>query len=134
MAKARLPAPPKRKPLTSTELEMMNVIWRLGPSTVAQVREALRPARELAYTSVSTILRILEQKGYLRSTAAGRGHVYSPAVAQEDYQALSLDLLVRDVFNGAPSLVVRQLVDSGALGEEDLARIRTEPKKKEGAR
>ena len=49
------------KPLTATELEMMNVIWRIGPCSVLQVVEQLRPERELAYTSVSTIVRILEQ-------------------------------------------------------------------------
>jgi predicted transcriptional regulator len=61
-----------RKPLTATELEMMNVIWRIGPCSVARVLEQLSPTRGLAYTSVSTIVRILEQKGYVTSERAGR--------------------------------------------------------------
>ncbi len=112
------------KPLTPTELEMMNVIWRAGACTVAQVQAALRPERDLAYTSVSTIIRILEQKGYLTSTRLGRGHLYTPTLKQNEYQAMSLHHMVRDVFNGTPALVVRQLLDSQSLNEEDLAQIR----------
>src|SRR5687767_14242932 len=74
------------KPLTPTELEMMNVIWSIGPCSVMQVVEQLRPVRELAYTSVSTIVRILEQKGYVISSKEGRGHLYKAAVSKEDYQ------------------------------------------------
>lgn len=103
---------------------MMNIIWRLGPCTVSQVRGALGPERELAYTSVSTIVRILEQKGFVTSEKAGRGHAYSAAIAKQDYQALSLEHLVRKVFDAAPSLLVRRLLDSDSLTADELARIR----------
>ncbi|HEV2702369.1 MAG TPA: BlaI/MecI/CopY family transcriptional regulator [Steroidobacteraceae bacterium] len=112
------------KPLTATELEMMNVIWHLGPCTVAQVREQLLPQRDLAYTSVSTIIRILEQKGYLNSERVGRGHLYGAVLPKDEYQAMSLNHMVREVFNGTPSLVVRQLLDSDSLSAEDLAQIK----------
>jgi predicted transcriptional regulator len=118
------------KPLTATELEMMNVIWRLGPCSVAQVLERLSPARELAYTSVSTIVRILEQKGYVTSERAGRGHLYSAAVAKEDYQAISLRHLVDNVFEGTPTLMVKRLLDSDALTEQELAQIKSLLRKK----
>jgi predicted transcriptional regulator len=113
------------KPLTATELEMMNVIWRIGPCSVAQVLEQLSPTRELAYTSVSTMVRILEQKGYVTSQRAGRGHLYSAAVAKEDYQALSLRHLVDNVFEGTPTLMVKRLLDSNALTEEELSQIKS---------
>src|SRR4051812_38080737 len=106
---------PARKALTAAELEMMNVIWRIGPCSVAQVLEQLRPRRELAYTSVSTIVRILEQKGYVRSQKEGRGHLYAAAVSKEAYQAISLKHLISHVFDGAPSLLVQRLLDSEAL-------------------
>jgi predicted transcriptional regulator len=112
------------KPLTGTELEMMNVIWRIGPCSVSQVLEQLRPTRELAYTSVSTIVRILEQKGYVTSRRAGRGHLYSAAVAKDDYQAMSLRHLVDNVFEGTPTLMVKRLLDSDALTEQELAQIK----------
>jgi len=120
--KARGPKP-SQKDLTAVELEMMNVIWQLGPCSVARVQEHLRPQRELAYTSVSTIVRILEQKGYVTSQKQGRGHLYDAAVSKERYQSLSLKRIVRNVFDGAPSLLVQRLLTSETLTPEDLARI-----------
>jgi len=123
----------RQKPLTAAELEMMNILWRIGPCTVAQILEALPTGRELAYTSVSTIVRILEQKGFVRSEKIGRGHRYAAAVPKDDYQARSLKHLVRNVFDGAPSLLVRRLLDSDSLSEDDLAQIRALLRKKGGA-
>jgi len=111
-------------PLTATELEMMNAIWRLGPCTVSQVQESLKPERELAYSSVSTIVRILEQKGFVTSTKAGRGHLYAAAVTKPAYQALSLERVVKQVFDDTPSLLVQRLLDSNSLTEKELAEIR----------
>ena len=122
---------PIEKPLTATELEMMNVIWRLGPVTVLQVVEALRPQRELAYTSVSTIVRILEQKGYVISTKEGRGHLYEAAVSKEVYQKLTIERMVSNVFDNTPALLVRRLLDSTALSPDDLTEIRALLRKKE---
>src|SRR5688572_14143595 len=121
---------PVQKALTAAELEMMNVIWRIGPCSVAQVLEQLRPQRELAYTSVSTIVRILEQKGYVTSKKEGRGHVYAAAVSKEAYQATSLKHLVSHVFDGTPSLLVQRLLDSEALTAEELAQIKSVLRKK----
>jgi predicted transcriptional regulator len=118
-------SPPPRKELTAVELEMMNVIWRIGPCSVTQVQEQLRPQRELAYTSVSTIVRILEQKGYVTSEKEGRGHRYEAAVVKEAYQAMSLKRLVSNVFDGAPSMLVQRLLDSKALTPEELAQIKS---------
>jgi predicted transcriptional regulator len=123
MAKKSLPKHIE-KPLTATELEMMNVIWRIAPCSVHQVVEALQPQRQLAYTSVSTIVRILEQKGYVRSEKEGRGHLYEPTVAKEAYQATSLNRLVKNEFDGAPSLLVQRLLDSEQLSDAELERIR----------
>ncbi len=114
-----------RKALTPAELEMMNVIWRIGPCTVSQVVEALRPQRELAYTSVSTIVRILEQKGYVTSVKEGRGHLYEAAVTKPDYQVMSLDNLLSNVFDGEPSMLVQRLLDSKALTSAELEQIKS---------
>ena len=119
------------RPLTATELEMMNVIWRLGPCSVRQVVTALRPQRELAYTSVSTIIRILEQKRYVVSIKEGRGHLYQAAVSKQAYQATSLARLVSNVFDGAPTLLVQRLLDSKQLSIEELEKIRSLMRKQE---
>ena len=122
---------PIARPLTATELEMMNVIWRLGPCSVRQVVEALRPQRELAYTSVSTIIRILEQKRYVVSIKEGRGHLYQAAVSKQAYQATSLARLVSNVFDGTPTLLVQRLLDSKQLSIEELEKIRSLMRKQE---
>jgi predicted transcriptional regulator len=124
MTKKARAAKNARKALTPAELEMMNVIWRIGPCTVAQVVEALRPQRELAYTSVSTIVRILEQKGYVASVKEGRGHRYEAAVSKAAYQATSIQSLVNNVFDGEPSLLVQRLLDSTAVSAGELAQIK----------
>ena len=89
-----------------------------------QVREALRPERALAYTSVSTIVRILEKKGYVLAVKQGRGHLYSASMSKQDYQAQTLERLVSHVFDNTPALVVQQLLDSRELSAEELERIR----------
>lgn len=118
------------KPLTPVELEMMNIIWRIGPCSVTQVRDQLLPERELAYTSVSTIVRILEQKGYLKTTKAGKAHLYDACISKEEYQATSLALLVNTVFDGAPSLLVQRLIQSEVLKPAEIADIKEILRKK----
>lgn len=120
------------KPLTATELEMMNVIWRIGPCSVLQIVEQLRPERELAYTSVSTIVRILEQKGYVTSSKEGRGHLYDAAVSKEEYQRSTVQRMVTSVFDNAPALLVRRLLDTQSLSSDELAEIRALLRKKGG--
>ena len=119
----RAATPPPRL-LTPTELEIMHVLWRLGESSVAGVQAALAPERPLAYTSVSTMLRILEQKGVVASRKEGRGHAYRPLVPREEYEAVSLRHLVGTVFDGTPVNLVQRLVQDGDLTPDELAAIR----------
>ena len=110
--------------LTEAELELMTILWRTSGGTVADVLAALPPDRTLAYTSVSTILRILEQKGVVTSEKVGRGHRYIPAVEKGDYQAFALDQVVDKVFGGQALSLVRQLVDTAGLTRKDLAALK----------
>jgi predicted transcriptional regulator len=110
--------------LTESELELMTILWRQQGGTVADVLAALPPDRTLAYTSVSTILRILEQKGVLTTEKVGRGHRYIPSVAKGDYEAFALDQVVDKVFDGQPLSLVRRLVDTAGLTRKDLASLK----------
>lgn len=110
--------------LTDAELELMNILWKHGEGSVTEVMSHLPPERELAYTSVSTILRILEQKGVVEAQKVGRGHVYSPRVTKEDYEVRALDHVVDNVFGGIPMALARQLLQSSELGQEDLAELK----------
>jgi predicted transcriptional regulator len=115
---------PVEKPLTPTELEMMNIVWRLGTCSVHQIVEELPPDRQLAYTSVSTVVRILEKKGFLESVPQGRTHLYGAAVTRESYQTKTLGNLVTNLFDGKPSLLVQQLIDSRRLSDADIQELR----------
>jgi BlaI family transcriptional regulator, penicillinase repressor len=110
--------------LTQVELELMTVLWRLGSGTVGEVLEELPADRRLAYTSVSTILRILEKKGVLESRKKGRGHLYVPRVDKTEYEAWSVQDLVARLFDGAPAALVRTLLESETLTPGDRRSIR----------
>jgi predicted transcriptional regulator len=113
------------KLLTQVELEIMGPLWRLGEATVHQVSESLPKERKLAYTSISTMLRILEQKGFVSSRKEGRGHVYIPAVAKENYETVALENVVARVFDGTPASLVRRLLATSDLSEDDLKSIQS---------
>jgi len=112
------------KPLTPVELELMHIVWRKGEVSVADVLEALPPERKLAYTSVSTVLRILEQKEVLQSRKVGRGHLYSALLPREAYELQSVRHLVETVFDGTPSALVERLVEAVPLSPQELEQLR----------
>jgi len=125
MKKSPLKRPPSaEKLLTDVELELMNILWRLGEGTVADVMAHLSGERPLAYTSVSTILRILEQKTVITSRKAGRGHVYIPSLKKAVYEAKATQHVVDRVFDGTPVNLVKQLLGSGNIKREELMEIR----------
>lgn len=119
--------PARPRLLTQAELEIMRALWRIEEGTVHQVLENLPSGRRLAYTSVSTMLRILEQKQVVgsRREGTGRSHVYFPRVPKEEYEARSLRDLIGRVFDGAPVSLVRCLVENQDLSPHDLAAIRS---------
>ena len=112
------------KQLTDVELEMMKLIWRVGPCNVHQILEHLPQERALAYTSVSTMVRILEQKQFVRSVKDGRGHLYQAMVSRQDYEAASVSTFVKNVFQGEPSQLVMRLLASDQLTKDDLEHIK----------
>jgi predicted transcriptional regulator len=112
------------KLLTDVELEFMTVLWRLGEGSVNDVIEQLPPERKVAYTSVSTILRILEQKGVLGARKEGRGHVYIPKLGKTEYEAMTLQHVVNKVFGGTPVALVRQLLGSVKMKPEEVAELK----------
>ena len=116
--------PPTQKLLTDVELELMTPLWQLGEGTVHDVLGTLPSARKLAYTSVSTVLRILVGKGVLVVRKEGRGHVYVPRISKAEYEATSLRHIVQRVFDGAPDALVRRLLETEELNEQKLAAIR----------
>jgi len=110
--------------LTTAELEIMHVVWGLGRATVRDVYEALRERRQVAYTSVMTVMKILEQKGYLKKKQEDRAYVYRPARRRAQVLAVMVRDFVDRVFQGASKPLLLHLVEDPRLSQEDLAEIR----------
>jgi BlaI family penicillinase repressor len=111
-----------RTAFTDRELDVMSVLWDLGDATVAEVRERL--ADQLAYTTVLTVLRTLEQKGFAGHTGEGRAHRYHPLVKREAAGRNALRRLVDKVFQGSPELLLTHLVTDKNLSDDELRRLR----------
>lgn len=107
--------------LTDREAEFMEVLWERGPSTVAEVREHLKD--DPAYTTVLTILRNLESKGYVGPTKDGRAHRYAPLVDRNIARRSALRDLSQKLFKGSPELLLTHLVSSERLSDAQIARI-----------
>lgn len=107
---------------TDRELDVMAVLWEMGGATVAEVRERLPD--ELAYTTVLTVLRILEEKGYVEHEEVGKAYRYRAKVGREAAERSAVRRLVRKLFRGSPELLLTQLVSDRSLKEEDLRRLR----------
>lgn len=103
------------------ELDVMNVLWREGSGTVADVRERL-PA-DLAYTTVLTILRNLEEKGLVTREDEGRGHRYFPKVTHRAAQKSAVSRLMATLFDGSAEDLLAHLVGEQRLTAEQLARV-----------
>jgi len=110
--------------LTEVELEFMTAIWEIGGGTVREVMAILAPDRALAYTSASTILRILEQKEFLTSERAEKSFIYRPTINKPEYQSKSLRNLSEKLFDSTPSSLVARLVDDENMSEDMLQEIR----------
>ena len=109
-----------RKPsstLTPQELSIMKVVWRLDTPTVRAVYEALRKTRPIAYTTVMTMMNVLEDKGYLEKKSNGRAHVYTPTKPRHQVVGAMVRDFVDRVFDGASSSLLLHLARDSRLSE-----------------
>src|SRR5678815_2119072 len=107
---------------TDRELDVMAVLWSRGSATVAEVRERLPD--DLAYTTVLSVLRTLEEKGHVGHRGEGKAHRYHPLVERRVAGRSALTRLIDTVFNGSPELLLTQLVSDRDLSEEQIKRLR----------
>ena len=116
--------------LSNREAEIMAVLWEQGPSTVAEVKDRL--SDELAYTTVLTILRNLEAKGYVGHQAEGRAHRYLARIRQQSARKSAIRDLAGKLFQGSADLLLTQLVSDRKLSEDQVRRIRAILEEKPG--
>lgn len=110
-----------RKPLlTDGELKIMHTIWPMGTGTVKNVHSAMLPRYQFAITTVATVLKILQRKGFVCHELIGRTLVYSPTVSLGEYQAVAVAELVRTHFAGSTEATIERCFETFDFSEEEL--------------
>ncbi|HTV56410.1 MAG TPA: BlaI/MecI/CopY family transcriptional regulator, partial [Terriglobia bacterium] len=109
---------PKSKFLTKQELEIMKIVWQRKRATVRDVYETLLERRKIAYTTVMTMMKILEDKGYLKKTAAERAYLYQPTQPRSQVIRAMVQDFVNRVFDGSAEPLLVQLVKDERLSPE----------------
>jgi predicted transcriptional regulator len=109
--------------LTKRELDIMGVLWDRGEATVTEVRDRVDP--DLAYTSISSMIRTLEMKGYVsHRRGEGKTHVYFPVIEPEKAGASALGRVLDKIYGGSPIKLLAQLMDQHKVSDKELARMR----------
>ena len=121
---------PKRSVPTDQELEILKVIWQRGQASVREVYNDLLKQREIAYTTVLTMMGILERKGHLQKARGERAYVYCPVESQDETQQRMVKEFVDRVFNGSAGPLLVHLVADSAISKEELAEVESLVKQK----
>jgi BlaI family transcriptional regulator, penicillinase repressor len=109
--------------LTQRELDIMSVLWERGEATVTEVRDQVDPG--LAYTSVSSMIRMLEMKGYVsHRRGEGKTHVYFPVIDAETAGESALGRVLNKIYGGSPIKLLAHLMEQKRPSEKELARMR----------
>jgi len=117
--------PPKRSnTLTEAELRIMRILWVRGESLVSDLVSAMPESAPLAYTSVLTTVRILEQKGYVEHRQEGRAFLYSPCVAEYDASRSEVRHVLHRFFNNSRERLMLSLLGDGEITPEELQRLK----------
>lgn len=117
--------PPKRSiTLTEAELRLMKILWERGESAVGDLVAAMPDGATLAYNSVLTTIRILEQKGYVRHRQEGRAFVYSPCVAEQEAERSEVRNMMRRFFGNSRERLLLSLLGDDEVTPEELKRLR----------
>jgi predicted transcriptional regulator len=116
--------------MSPAETEVLRLAWRFQEATVQQVYEALPANRKVTYVTVATMMRRLEEKGYLRHRLRGKAFVYVPAAKEEDVIRRTIGDLVERLFGGNPVPLMQHLAQHSGITDEDIERLKELAKKK----
>jgi len=109
--------------LTQRELDIMSVLWEMGEATATEVRDRVDP--DLAYTSISSMIRMLELKGFVaHRRGEGKTHVYFPVIDAEEAGKSALGRVLDKIYGGSPTKLLAQLMDQKRLSDKELTRMR----------
>ena len=107
---------------TDRELDIMAVLWEHGPSTVAEVHERLTD--DIAYKTVLTMLRVLEQKGHIGHTEEGRAHRFHAIVGRDEAGGSAIDRMLDKIFGGSREMLIAHLVKDRKLTNDEIKKLR----------
>lgn len=110
--------------LTVAELRLMQVVWTKGSATVSDVVDALPKSLDLAYSTVLTTMRILEEKGFLRHTKEGRAFVYHPLVGREEAMRSAVRQLLSRFFGNSREQLVLNILDDESVSQAEIRRLK----------
>lgn len=113
----------KHQEPSKLEMQVLSVLWQRGPSTVRDVLAAMPDGKERAYTTILSVLQVMEKKGLLSHTAQGNAHVYAPRISREKAAGPVLHEMVRHVFGGAAT-ALQHLLQEDAVSREELDAIK----------
>jgi BlaI family transcriptional regulator, penicillinase repressor len=118
MVKRQIPKP------TDAELEILQILWQNGPSTVKAVNEKLNEKKEVGYTTALKLLQIMYEKNIVLRDENERSHVYSAAIEENDIQKVLIDKLLETAFSGSAANLVMQTLGNSQTSKEELKKIR----------
>ncbi|MCA1557353.1 MAG: BlaI/MecI/CopY family transcriptional regulator [Acidobacteria bacterium] len=110
---------------TDAELEILNVLWRRGPSTVREVHDVLLETKDIGYTTILKLMQIMAEKGLVSRDESDRSHVYEAERAEDETQRQLLSDLLDRAFQGSATKLVMQALSSKKASREELAEIRS---------
>jgi len=117
----------KKSPtLTEGELKIMKVLWRRGEASVRQVTSELSRARKVAYSTALTMLRVLEEKGYIEHRKEGRAFVYFPLLDRQQARTRALKYVLRSFFNNSPAALAQSLIEEEEIDLLELQQLMDE--------
>jgi predicted transcriptional regulator len=125
MAKSKRPA------MSPAETEVLRLVWQSREATVQQVYDGLPPNRKVTYVTIATLLRRLEEKGYLKHHVRGKAFVYAPAARKEEVIRRTISDLVERLFGGNPVPLMQHLAQHSGITDEDIERLKGLAKKKQ---
>ncbi len=114
----------KTPTLTEAELRLMKVVWEHDQASVNDVLAALATGKPLAYNTILTTMRILEQKGYLVREKVGRAHIYRPLVSRHQARTKAMRQMVSSFFDGSPEQLMLSVLENERLTPEEIARLK----------
>jgi len=117
---------------TESELEILNILWEKGPSTVREVHEELAKTKDAGYTTTLKLMQIMHEKGLLKRDTGSKTHVYEAQVSQTQTQGQMIQRMIDTVFNGSATQLVMQALGNHKASKEELEQIKQYLEKMEG--